>query len=65
MAKPTPLDVTVDRVIDAPADTLYDLVSDVTRMGDYSPENTGAVWLAGRPARRWAPASRAAIDSDR
>lgn len=47
MTKPAPLDVSVDRVIDAPAETLYDLVSDVTKMGDYSPENTGAVWLEG------------------
>lgn len=47
MTRPTPLQVSVSRVVEAPADTVYDLVSDVTRMGDYSPENTGAVWLGG------------------
>lgn len=47
MPQPQPLQVSVSRVIEAPAETVYDLVSDVTRMGDYSPENTGAVWLDG------------------
>jgi hypothetical protein len=47
MTKPQPLEVSVSRVIEAPAEVVYDLVSDVTRMGDYSPENTGAVWLDG------------------
>jgi hypothetical protein len=37
--------VSVSRLIDAPAETVYDLVSDVTRMGEFSPENTGATWL--------------------
>lgn len=31
----------------APADDLYALVSDVTRMGDWSPENVGGRWLGG------------------
>ena len=31
--------------IAAPAHDLYDLVSDVTRMGEWSPENVGARWL--------------------
>ena len=43
-------------VIDAPADRLYDLVSDVTRMGEWSPENTGGKWLKG--ATRAAPGAR-------
>lgn len=47
MSKPQPLDVSVSRVIEAPAEVVYDLVSDVTHMGQYSPENTGAVWLDG------------------
>ena len=33
--------------IDAPAETLYDLVTDVTQMGRWSPENTGGKWLGG------------------
>ncbi len=33
--------------IAAPAETLYALVSDVTRMGEWSPENVGGRWLDG------------------
>jgi Polyketide cyclase / dehydrase and lipid transport len=33
--------------IDAPADKVWDLVADVTRMGDWSPETTRGVWLDG------------------
>lgn len=33
--------------IAAPTDTLYALVSDVTRMGEWSPENVGGRWLGG------------------
>jgi uncharacterized protein YndB with AHSA1/START domain len=47
MSKPTPLAVTVTRVIDAPAEVVYDLVSDITTMGRYSTENTGGEWLDG------------------
>jgi hypothetical protein len=35
------------RHIAAPATTVYDLVSDITRMGEWSPENTGGEWLDG------------------
>ena len=34
-------------VIDAPADALYDMVADVTRMGEWSPACTGANWDDG------------------
>lgn len=47
MSKPAPIAVSVTRVIDAPAEAVYDLLSDVTRMGEFSPENTGATWLDG------------------
>ena len=40
-----PVNLTVSRVIDAPADTIYDLVSDIARMGEWSPECTGGEWL--------------------
>jgi dimethylaniline monooxygenase (N-oxide forming) len=33
--------------IDAPAEALYDLVSDVSAMGRWSPECTGGTWLGG------------------
>jgi hypothetical protein len=40
-------DIEVTRVITAPADLLYDIVGDLPRMGELSPENTGGVWLDG------------------
>lgn len=33
--------------IDAPPDAVYALVADVTRMGEWSPENTGGEWVDG------------------
>jgi hypothetical protein len=35
----------VEQQIAAPADALYALVSDVTRTGDWSPENVGGRWI--------------------
>jgi ribosome-associated toxin RatA of RatAB toxin-antitoxin module len=40
-------DIEVSRVIQAAPETLYDIVSDLTRMGELSPENTGGMWLDG------------------
>lgn len=40
-------DVEVSRVIQASPATLYDIVSDLPRMGELSPENTGGMWLEG------------------
>ncbi len=40
-------DIEVSRVIAAPAEQLYDLVSDLPRMGEWSPENTGGRWIKG------------------
>jgi hypothetical protein len=37
----------VSLAINAPADRLYDLVSDVTNMGRWSPETTRAAWVDG------------------
>ncbi|WP_143013054.1 SRPBCC family protein [Actinopolyspora mzabensis] len=31
--------------------TVYDTVSDITRMGEWSPENTGGEWLTAPPGR--------------
>jgi len=39
--------IEVRREISAPADTVYRFVSDVTRMGEWSPETTGCGWING------------------
>jgi hypothetical protein len=39
--------VSVTADIDAPASRVYELVSDLPRMGEHSPENTGGRWLGG------------------
>lgn len=39
------MEVSVDRVVAAPAEVLYGLVSDVTNMGRWSPETTSCRWL--------------------
>lgn len=43
MSLPTTASASID--IAAPAERVYDLVADVTRMGDWSPECTGCEWL--------------------
>lgn len=40
-------DVRVSTTIAAPADRLYAMVSDVTRMGEWSPETAEGVWRGG------------------
>ena len=40
-----PEQVSVERTIRADAGRLYDLVTDLPRMGDWSPENTGGRWV--------------------
>jgi hypothetical protein len=39
--------VSVTIGIDAPAEKVSGMVADLTRMGEWSPENTGATWLHG------------------
>jgi uncharacterized protein YndB with AHSA1/START domain len=39
--------VTVERDIAAPADEVWAMVSDLPRMGEWSPENSGAKWTKG------------------
>ena len=39
----------VSRSIRADASTLYEMVSDLPRMGEWSPENAGGRWLRGGP----------------
>lgn len=40
-------DVSACARIACPADSLYTLISDVTRMGEWSPENIGGRWVRG------------------
>jgi uncharacterized protein YndB with AHSA1/START domain len=42
-----PDEVSVNRDIAAAPDLLWAMVSDVTRMGEWSPESDGATWVAG------------------
>jgi uncharacterized protein YndB with AHSA1/START domain len=44
--------VSVTREIGAPAEQVCALVSDITRMGEWSPENVGAEWLDGATSAR-------------
>lgn len=39
--------VSVSRDINAPAEQVWAMISDVTRMGEWSPEAVGATWLKG------------------
>jgi len=45
MSKPTPLSMTVSRVVPASPSTVYDLISDITTMSRYSPETVASSWL--------------------
>ncbi|MEZ5382617.1 MAG: SRPBCC family protein [Microthrixaceae bacterium] len=42
-----PEQVDVSREIGAPADRVWALITDLTRMGEWSPENQGGTWLSG------------------
>ena len=44
MSKHPTLDETVERTIAASPEQLYDIIADVTRIGELSPECTGAEW---------------------
>ncbi|WP_430331457.1 SRPBCC family protein [Rhodococcus sp. ACT016] len=47
MSRPSPVCVSVSKVIAAQPRTLYALISDITRMVDYSPETVSTRWLGG------------------
>lgn len=46
-ATPKPATISVSRVIAATPDRLYALISDLPRMGEWSPENQGGRWMNG------------------
>lgn len=54
--------VSVTREISAPAELVWAMVSDVTRMHEWSPENVGGTWLGGasgpKPGARFRGANR-------
>jgi uncharacterized protein YndB with AHSA1/START domain len=39
--------VVVTRIVSAPPDEVWNKVSDLTRMGEWSPENQGGEWIKG------------------
>jgi hypothetical protein len=41
------VDLQISETVAADANTVYDLISDITRMGEWSPENTGGQWIRG------------------
>ena len=45
MSKHQPISATVERTIAATPETLYDIVTDVGRIGEMSPECRGAEWV--------------------
>lgn len=47
MSSAKPVNVSVSTIVPATAETVYDLVTDVTRMGQWSPETVSAAWLDG------------------
>ena len=48
-------DVSVERDIAAPPEKVWALISDMTRMGEWSPEARGGEWIRARPRPRWVP----------
>lgn len=51
-----PFNIEVSRIIDAPRDQVYDVISDITSMGRLSPENRSSVWI--EPGRTFVGANR-------
>jgi hypothetical protein len=51
MTEATGARVDVEIVVDKDQDAMWDLVTDVARIGEFSPECVGAAWLDGSTAR--------------
>ena len=47
MTKPDPVDVTVEATIPASPEAVYDLIADIPRMSEWSPETTATEWIKG------------------
>ena len=52
MTRPAPLAVSVTRLIEAESATVYDLISDITRMNQFSSETVQTSWLDGATEAR-------------
>jgi hypothetical protein len=46
MSTATPVKLSVEKIVAADAATLYNLVADVTKMGNYSPETVKTAWIS-------------------
>jgi uncharacterized protein YndB with AHSA1/START domain len=55
-----PDQVSVTCEVSAPPERVWSMVSDLTRMGEWSPENTGATWTKGATGPRPGAAFRGA-----
>lgn len=44
---PGPINVSVSTIIEAPADVVFDLVTDIERMADWSPQIIESRWISG------------------
>lgn len=40
-------DVTVSRDVNAPPETVWEMIADLPRMGEWSPESDGGTWIGG------------------
>ncbi|WP_407342751.1 SRPBCC family protein [Pengzhenrongella phosphoraccumulans] len=52
MTASPPLSVSVSTMVAASPETIYDLITDVTRMGEWSPETVEARWMGGATTAR-------------
>lgn len=44
---PGPINVSVSTVVEAPADVVYDLITDIERMAEWSPQIIESRWISG------------------
>lgn len=49
MDAPTSFDLSATTDVAAPAEEVYRIASDITRMGEWSPECVGGEWISGEP----------------
>jgi len=58
-------DIAVSRDVGAPPDVLYGLITDLTKVGEHSPETISASWIEGDTARvgsRFKRSERRSVD---